>query len=267
MRRRNRREKDYKTVIGILLIIIILQGLFIFSRHPQRKAVWVPPEAPGIAKGKIAIVIDDWGYSVGNYAIARRIKYPLTMAILPNLAFSTRIAKRLYDLGFEVILHLPMEPEDEASLEKNTLLVSMNEAETSEIINRDLDNIKYCRGVSNHMGSKLTVDRGALSAVFKSLKKRGLYFLDSYVTSGSICCNLARQTGLRFARRDIFLDNESDPKYIRGQINLLKAEASACGQAIGIGHDRLNTLKVLEEVMPEMEKEGYKFVFVSELVN
>jgi polysaccharide deacetylase 2 family uncharacterized protein YibQ len=38
------------------------------------------------------------------------------------------------------------------------------------------------------------------------------------------------------------------------------------GQAIGIGHDRKITLEVLKEVMPSIEKEGYKFVFVSELI-
>ncbi len=38
------------------------------------------------------------------------------------------------------------------------------------------------------------------------------------------------------------------------------------GLAIGIGHDRKTTLEVLREAMPELEKEGFKFVFVSELV-
>jgi polysaccharide deacetylase 2 family uncharacterized protein YibQ len=38
------------------------------------------------------------------------------------------------------------------------------------------------------------------------------------------------------------------------------------GWAIGIGHDRRNTLEVLKEEMPKLEKEGYKFVYVSELV-
>jgi len=38
------------------------------------------------------------------------------------------------------------------------------------------------------------------------------------------------------------------------------------GHAIGIGHDRKVTLEVLKEVMPELDREGFKFVFVSELV-
>jgi polysaccharide deacetylase 2 family uncharacterized protein YibQ len=38
------------------------------------------------------------------------------------------------------------------------------------------------------------------------------------------------------------------------------------GQAIGIGHNQKITLEVLKEAMPELEKEGYKFVYVSDLV-
>ena len=71
--------------------------------------------------------------------------------------------------------------------------------------------------------------------------------------------------GLRSARRDVFLDNRSDPDYIRAQVRQLKALASSRGVAIGIGHDRQATLEVLIEMMPQLAKEGYKFVFVSEV--
>jgi polysaccharide deacetylase 2 family uncharacterized protein YibQ len=37
------------------------------------------------------------------------------------------------------------------------------------------------------------------------------------------------------------------------------------GSAVGIGHDRKITLEVLRDVMPQLAKEGYKLVFVSEL--
>jgi len=46
----------------------------------------------------------------------------------------------------------------------------------------------------------------------------------------------------------------------------LVKEVDEMGQAIGIGHDRKNTLKVLKEQLPRLAEEGYQFVFVSEVV-
>ncbi|MDD4894800.1 MAG: divergent polysaccharide deacetylase family protein, partial [Candidatus Omnitrophica bacterium] len=62
------------------------------------------------------------------------------------------------------------------------------------------------------------------------------------------------------------LDNKEDKEYIKQQVYELKIKAKAQGFAIGIGHDRRATLEVLREVMPELAKEGYKFIFISELV-
>jgi polysaccharide deacetylase 2 family uncharacterized protein YibQ len=71
---------------------------------------------------------------------------------------------------------------------------------------------------------------------------------------------------LGFTKRDVFIDNKQSPDYIKGQVYKLKTRARIYGQVIGIGHDRKTTLEVLKEVMPQLEKEGYRFVFVSELV-
>ena len=69
-----------------------------------------------------------------------------------------------------------------------------------------------------------------------------------------------------FVKRDIFLDNKEEAEYIKGQIYKLKRNAQMYGHAVGIGHDRKITLEVLKETMTELEREGYKLVFVSELV-
>jgi polysaccharide deacetylase 2 family uncharacterized protein YibQ len=90
--------------------------------------------------------------------------------------------------------------------------------------------------------------------------------LDSLVSSNSVCIQVATEKQVPFAERDIFLDNKLDTSYIRGQLVKLKNKAAARGKAIGIGHDRRATLEVLKEEIPNLEKEGYKFVFISDLV-
>jgi len=231
-----------------------------------RPVIPVPAVAPAALKGRIAIVIDDWGYNLNNSSALDEIKYPLTAAVLPNLSYTQKVAEDLHNRGFEIILHLPMEPWEKVGWEKNTITSSMNEGDIRKIVDEDLANIVYAKGVSNHMGSRATESRRLLEATFSELKKKHLYFLDSYVSSRSVALDLAEKTGVPFARRDVFLDNKEEPKYIKEQLLRLKKKAKIYGSAVGIGHNRKNTLEVLKEEMPKLEKEGYRFVFVSELL-
>ncbi len=62
------------------------------------------------------------------------------------------------------------------------------------------------------------------------------------------------------------MDNQDSFAYIKGQLMKLKDLAKKQGEAVGIGHDRKNTLLVLKEMLGQMEKEGYKFVFISQVI-
>lgn len=255
-----KKETIFKIIIAILLLVITIMAIFIIVSRPKK----IAPVAMKV-KGRIAIVIDDWGYNLKNMPIVERIKYPLTASILPSLRYSSRAARQLHEDGFEVILHLPMEPKEKYRLEKNTILTSMDEQTIRKILDSALASVVFAKGVSNHQGSRATEDRRIMEIIFKELKKRNIFYLDSFVTSKSVCSDLAHKIHLPIAKRDIFLDNIGEPAYIKQQINKLKIKARMHGEAIGIGHDRKNTLEVLSEVMPELAKEGYKFVFLSEL--
>lgn len=258
-----RSRRRYRIAIWVLSLVIIIQCVLIIALiRPKR----IPKVIPPAIKGKIAIVLDDWGYNLNNLDILGQIKYPLTISVLPNLNYSKEIAEEAHLRGFEAILHLPMEPREKVRLEKNTIMASMGEATIKNILAQDLADIPYVKGVSNHMGSRATGDNRVMEIVLGELNKRNLYFLDSFVSGKSVAFLLTRKMRVKFARRDVFLDNLQDRGYIKSQIYQLKAKASLHGQAIGIGHDRETTLKVLKEVMPQLAKEGYKFVFVSELV-
>jgi polysaccharide deacetylase 2 family uncharacterized protein YibQ len=267
-----RRRFNFKTATWILSGLVILQALIIFllatSRPQPKKALpkKALPKAVVPLKGKIAIVLDDFGYNLNNLALLKTIREPLTVSVLPNLGYSQVVAEKLNASGFEVILHLPLEPKEKYSLEKDTILTSMKEEKIKGIISQALKSIPFVRGVSNHMGSKATEDEKTMNIILSELKRRRLYFLDSLVTGASVGRSVSRKIGLGFARRDIFLDNEKDADYIKQQLDKLKARAERLGQAIGIGHDRKLTIEVLKEVIPKFKKLGFKFVYVSDLV-
>ncbi|MCM8782475.1 MAG: divergent polysaccharide deacetylase family protein [Candidatus Omnitrophica bacterium] len=259
-------HKKVRRIIAALCAVVLLEAIAIvvlWFKLPQKRPLVLKP--PLVAKGKIAIVIDDWGYHEPNHALLNSLDYPLTMSILPHLAYTKAVALDLHQRGYEIILHLPMEPRENMKLEKETIRVSMDAKTIKNIISRALASVPYALGVSNHMGSKLTANPQAMRVVLGELKLRNLFFLDSYVTGSSVGREISRELGVRFVQRDVFLDNDSDVASIKQQIEKLKMQARLYGEAVGIGHDRKNTLEVLKEALPQLEEEGYKLVFVSEL--
>ncbi len=235
---------------------------------PPRQVPAAPPPAFVFprGRGKIAIVLDDWGYSMKQASTLAAIRQPLTVAILPGLPYSVQVADVARKNGHEVILHLPMEAMDpNASSEKEVIRVGMSPAQVLANLDQALATVPGARGVNNHQGSRATSDLSVMRVVLKDLKRRGYFYLDSYVTNQSVCRQAARENGIRFARRDVFLDNADPPAAIREQLMLLAQTAARRGTAVGIGHDRPGTLKVLREAIPALKKAGFTLVPVSEL--
>ncbi|MBI4355371.1 MAG: divergent polysaccharide deacetylase family protein [Candidatus Omnitrophica bacterium] len=249
---------SYRRFIAVLVVLAVAGG-------------WGVHQALESRKPRVAIVIDDVGYTDRSVAAVRHLPRPVTFSILPNLPHSTAMAQAAQQRGHEVIIHLPMEPHEPVSkeaalhLEQYTVLAAMHATEVEEILARATASVPYAKGLSNHMGSKATENRRVMRELLRALKARRMFFLDSVVTTRSMGERVAKEVGLPFARRSVFLDNEERPDYIAHQLRLVAAEARVRGSAIGIGHDRTLTYQTLQQVMPELRKEGIRFVRVSQL--
>jgi polysaccharide deacetylase 2 family uncharacterized protein YibQ len=130
---------------------------------------------------------------------------------------------------------------------------------------RNLNAVPFIVGVNNHMGSKMTASSTHMYQVFTILRKRGLYFIDSRTTSESLSKPSARLLQVPFAERDVFIDHNQEPDFIRKQIKLLARIAGINGQAIGIAHPHRITYKIFREVLPEL-KQKVLLVSASDLV-
>jgi len=244
-----------------------LLRLTLIHKLPAAAAVKPPevPAPPKTARPRIAIVLDDWGYNTKNVDAVAAIDAPLTLSILPALPYSTAIAEKAHAKGFEVIMHMPMEPKAKMRLELSTLYTSMSDADIRDMFGRALKSVPYADGISNHEGSKATEDIKLMGTLFGELKERGMFFLDSLVTNDSAGEYLAGKMGVRFVKRSIFLDNESSPSYIKKQFEKAVGIAQKSGEAVAIGHDRPNTIAVLGEVVPKLDERGIDVVPVSVL--
>ena len=276
----------YKKIIGALSLVIAI--LLISNYSALRKLdmvtritiedietieepVFTQPATDIIqdATKAIVLVIDDFGYR--NDSVSDRflnLPVPITCAVLPGHSQSASIAKKAIKSGKEVIIHMPMESsismtgEDEFKLK-----VGMTSEEIEWRLNEALKEIPEAIGINNHQGSKATTNGKVMGVVASVLKNKNKFFLDSRTSSKTVGEKTMRSVGVLTARRHIFLDNDLNIDNISKQLDKLVALSQKKGMAIGIGHVKANTLKVLEREIPILLERGFEFKFVSQVVD
>ncbi|MBI5233369.1 MAG: divergent polysaccharide deacetylase family protein [Deltaproteobacteria bacterium] len=238
---------------------------------PQKKPVEqaLPPRPSVKDLPRVAIVIDDMGQNMRVFNALSEVSAPITVAVLPYLAYSKDVAESAHGLGWDVLLHVPMEPKDAKTHDpgKGALLMNMSEDEARNEFIKDLDSVPHIAGVNNHMGSRLTEDQRLMRTVLEVVKQRDIFFLDSRTSDNSVAGAIASQMDVPNVARNVFLDNKQDEGYIKGQIQELLRIAKKQGFAIGIGHSHPETIAALKDTVPDFEKNGVRVVRLSELVD
>ncbi len=218
------------------------------------------------AEAKVAIIIDDIGYTKHSIDVLGELDFPITASIFPAYNYSEFLAKRANELGLEVIIHMPMEPERKLNPGPGAIYQKMSNNEIRTLVKNNIETVPFAIGMNNHMGSKITKDTRCMNIILSETKKRGLIFIDSLVVHNSVCKNAAKKLGFNILKRDVFLDNKDDLNYIKGQLRQLMNIALKTGKAIGIGHiDREYTIQAIREMLPVMRANGVSFCYVSEI--
>ncbi|MBN2466924.1 MAG: divergent polysaccharide deacetylase family protein [Deltaproteobacteria bacterium] len=217
---------------------------------------------------RLAIIIDDIGQDIEITKRLLEIGYPLTLSILPGLPDSKESEELANRYGYEVMLHLPMEPKNSCSHNpgRDAVLSHMGQAEIGQTIMRHVSRFSHIKGVNNHMGSLITEDRTVTGWILEALKPTGLYFIDSRTSSESVAYDIARAMGIPCGANCLFLDSKPGVSFCREAVRKVIGEVKKRGSGIAIGHPREATLQALKEMEPAIRKEGISMVFASELV-
>jgi hypothetical protein len=77
---------------------------------------------------------------------------------------------------------------------------------------------------------------------------------------------MARKAGVASRRNDQFIDREKKIEAIKNAIRLAMRKAKQEGRAVAIGHPHPLTARAIKEMISEIEKEGIRLVFASEVV-
>lgn len=286
-------QQDYKTLAIYVLTLFVVVLLIVLKKQQdhltelendiveteittispdtleEQTSSQTPVETEKIPmRGVIGLIIDDFGYR-NDHVSNGFLQLPgkLTYAIIPGHDYSQLFSKKAYDAGYEIIVHLPMENIGKTYGEEEYVLMSyFQDDEIKNRINKAFDLLPESIGLNNHQGSRGTADSRVMTLVAGVIKEKKKFFIDSRTTNNSLAETTMRKYGVPTNKRDVFLDNELDEEKIKIQLLELADVSEEKGIAIGIGHVKPQTLNVLAKEIPVLQKKGFRFEFVSNLV-
>lgn len=265
-------RKLYKKSLFLLMALVITFSLLIFPVGGEHNILTMAEEKP--KQASIAIVIDDFGMDRRGVEEMLSVEAPLTIAVMPGLDYSTEDANRAYENGHEVILHMPMENMGYMPPEyygPKVVRNSMSKAEAVSLVSECLSSIPHAVGMNIHMGTGVSSNEELISAIMQEMKNKNKYFLDSKTIEATVCPKCAKETGVKFYLRDVFLEPSGRPneelayKYLLETANIAKEK----GSAIAIGHvgpvgDSL-TASAIKKALKAFENLGVEVVPLSKL--
>jgi len=264
------RVLKYICYCGIMLLLVLSitanRYSFLKTFNPSTGA------DEGFNKGRVAIVIDDFGFNGKGTKEMLEIGIPITCAILPFSEFSSQEAQLIHSKGHEIIIHIPMEPHhgDPSWLGEKGITSQLTDDKIEEIIREAVKRVPYAVGVNNHMGSKATEDRRIMGVIINILKEKALFILDSKTGLHSVIEEVAAAHKVPYIERSLFLDNVKDKAYIKKQLRKLGELAQKEGRAVAIGHvgpeGGIVTVNAIREMVRELEAMGIEFVYLSDLI-
>jgi len=237
------------------------------------------------ARPRIAVVIDDFGLTYPKDQPDEdwmNIPWPVTFAVMPVSPRTAAAARRVKEMGHELIIHFPFDKYLQLRLPKESVAPD-DLKKVRDLLGKAFAQIPGPRGLNNHQSYRATMNRPMMQAFMALLRARGVYFLDSHVSGRSVAFDEARRAGIPAAVNSIFLDGTHEPKGRRSGSAKLLAEAIAkdkavCehylrvaaglarkrGSAVAIGHHYFHgTYQCLREEVPKLQAEGFEFVFAS----
>ncbi len=274
-------------LVGVLIILYAIISLLVVkatwwdtttARKPADQATKTvaitpslpePPDTGFAADSYVTIIIDDLGVSYNAANQLMDIGLDLTLSIMPEKKYSKRIAVSAMDRGFDVMLHMPMEPRDYPTNNpgKGALLVNLSDDEITRRMNTAIDSVPGIIGVNNHMGSRFSENCEKMATVMGVIKERKLFFLDSRTSKDTCAQKTAKEFGVPNGRRNVFLDNDRDKDSILKQLRALIKRAKKNGYAVAICHPYPETIAALKELREILQENNVGIKKISEMIS
>ena len=228
------------------------------------KASFNFPQA--VNHAQLIFVFDDGGQNLNHLDAFLNLPFPITVAVLPKLAYSKESAKKIRASGNELMLHQPMQAINKSvNPGPGAITPEMDEDQIIATLFTNINEIGPVAGINNHEGSAITADAEKMEIVLKVASESGIFFLDSRTNVETKVPYVAGEMGYTYYERNIFLDNTKTKENALAELKKGLTIANKNGSVIMIGHvwsaDFLPAF--LKEIYPELKEKGYTFSVVS----
>ena len=227
------------------------------NSHSKLKSHKAPNGGP-----KLAIIMDD----ISTNAQASELK-KLSIKVTPSIFPPEKQHPKTAWLAKEFsvyMVHLPLQALNYTNEKANTLRTGDSKEKISQRIKDIKNDFKDVKYINNHTGSGFTSDFKSTLALLAELKNSEIYFIDSLTTNKSTVLDASKKLGLKYAYRDVFLDNEQNVSKILKMINNAVAVAKKDGVAIAICHPYKSTFEALKIAQKDAFK-GVEVVYVDKI--
>ena len=227
------------------------------NSHSKLKSHKAPNGGP-----KLAIIMDD----ISTNAQASELK-KLSIKVTPSIFPPEKQHPKSAWLAKEFsvyMVHLPLQALNYTNEKANTLHTGDSKEKISQRIKDIKNDFKGVKYINNHTGSGFTSDFKSTLALLDELKNSEIYFIDSLTTNKSTVLDASKKLGLKYAYRDVFLDNEQNVSKILKMINNAVTVAKKDGVAIAICHPYKSTFEALKIAQKDAFK-GVEVVYVDKI--
>jgi polysaccharide deacetylase 2 family uncharacterized protein YibQ len=217
-------------------------------------------------KPRIAIIISNLGLS-STYTAAALKMMPKNVTfsfshIAPKLKNWVRQARQQ---GNEVLIDLPMEPIGfpENDPGRDTLLTSLSEVENLDRLERIMMKAGGFVGLLGTHGNKFLLNSESLLPILKSIKNRGLLYVDNRSTSRSLGTELASSIQLPRAFNNSFIDKVPSKNHIRNRLKELENIAQQKRFSVAIAQPLPISLELLSRWINKLKAKGIALAPIS----
>lgn len=274
-----RKSRMYMAVSVFAALIIFCSNFLFFSNNDIRKNISsvfkeVFDQIDGkdnISRGKLAIIIDDFGQNRAGVKEMMTIDRHLTFAVMPFLTFTQSDAETAHKNGYEVIVHLPMESYNGklSWVGPKPILSVLSDQEIQSLVIESFNSVPYAVGANIHMGAKAGDDERVMSDVLDVINVKNVYFVDSRASRHPVSKKIADEKGILCYDRDVFIDGNKSRDYILKALKKAGDLSLKKGYAVAIGHVGTEggkvTASAIKEMLPYFDSNNIQLVYVSEI--
>lgn len=235
----------------------------------QKGSKWrAPPVSPeNCLKPRIAIVVLNLGLSKNATEEAMALPKNITLGFVPYTNNITAIVEQAVLKGFEVLLNIPMQPENYPMNDPGPYAL-LNNLSTEENLLRFhwvISQSKKIVGLYTSENEVYTHQADRILPILSIMKEEGLLLLYTGEEKKTEMQKINQNIGTELMSITLDLDQQVTPDAIKQSLKKLEEIARGNGYAIGVMHAYPVTLNILKTWIDSMQDSGIALVPISNI--